>query len=109
MITKEIDTVVRVEIPMKIHLGSRHPTRSGLYGVFIRGLDERNPKGTTFHQTWFSTVHNQWFNTDGNRKSMSGLNERLDIVAWAECPNIVPLAGDFAIMQLKQLMDNKER
>lgn len=106
MITKETDVIVHIDMPMKIHLGSRLPTRSGFYGLFLRGL--AHPGELTFHQTNFSARHGQWFNADGNRKSASGLSERLDIMAWAECPNIVPMVGDFAIEKLKTIISNKE-
>lgn len=106
MITTETDVVVHIDIPMKIHLGSRHPTRSGFYGLFLRGVGK--PGEITFHQTWFSAWHNQWFNTDRCKKSMSGLNDRLDIIAWADCPNIVPLVGDYAINKLESITNTKE-
>lgn len=106
MAGKEIDTVVDVPIPMKIHLGSSRPTRSGLYGIFLRGVGK--PGEITFHQTWFSARHNQWFNHDCNRKSMSGLNDRLDIVAWAECPRINLIVSDYAVLALDETTKEKE-
>lgn len=101
----EKDILLKVEFPMTVHTGSRFPTRSGFYGLFLRGL--HRPGEITFCQTFFSQRHQQWFNYDRNRRSMSGLNDRLDIVAWAECPHINPLVSDYAVMAFNQIINNK--
>ena len=102
-----MDMAVAVTIPMKIHLVSRHPAESGFYGLFVKGLG-RDKDRIYFVQASFSARNQQWFSLDTMRKSTSGLSERLDIVAWAECPNINSIVSEYSAWELETTLNKKE-